>query len=110
MSDKVNGLLPCPFCGATPSIYSVGSDRVVLCYEESCPSNYKGALQDAVNAWNTRVINGHQVRFDCEEPGVISSDYCWVVVHGGYMYCGDTWQEVERLVRDEWQHDRHLAG
>ena len=64
-----------------------------------------------INAWNTRYIDGHRVLFQMEKPGVVAPVACWVVVHDGYMYgpCED-WRLVEKLVREEWKHDRNLVG
>lgn len=45
-----------------------------------------------------------------EKAGVISSDECWVIFHGCWMYTGDTLrQALWQMIRD-YRSDRHLVG
>lgn len=114
----MNNLLPCPFCGGEGELcyerHDI-DDWQVSCKEcgaVSCPVSMrfyetKGAIDD----WNTRIVNGHRVTFYWEKPGVISPTSVWLVSHKGYLYgpC-DKWEDVEKLVRDEWENDRNLVG
>ena len=117
--SSLSALLPCPFCGCNPCVaYEV---RAVAKWLIQCPlclassrstaANGGGVFVSAWDHWNTRYIDGHKVTFHYEEPGVIGEDSCWVVFSGGYMYgpCSK-WQDVERLIREEWEWDRNLVG
>ena len=111
-------LLPCPFCGsreigivhcekdccgAEPRLVECGCG-VDMCGDWSCD-------KDAIDSWNTRVVDGHVVTFFWERPGQIGPTETWVVCEEGYMYgpC-KTWQEVETIIREEWMQDRNLVG
>ncbi len=105
-------LLPCPFCGGEAHchgfVHTDGYLQCSRCYATVSDSDKRSCAA----AWNTRIVDGHKVVFIRERKlAPVDDDLVWLVVDNGYMYgpC-ETWQEVERLVRDEWQHDRHLAG
>lgn len=49
-------ILHCPWCGVIPEPCWLGSDRIVICNEEDCPSIVRGTLEQAIEAWNTRVV------------------------------------------------------
>lgn len=111
--SEVNNLLPCPFCGGT-------NLRLVLRHFQWCvdcvdcniqgPSCHMSNKDLCVQHWNTRSVGGNVVTFHWEKAGVISKNPCWVAMAGGYMYGAcDTWQEVEKVVRDEWKMDKNLA-
>lgn len=110
-------LLPCPFCGSQAEMFfqldDLGDWRVMCrwCGASSCPEGFRYDKKQAINDWNTRVVNGNKVTFTWEPPNVIAPVGVWVVLHEGYMYgpC-KKWQDVEKIVREEFKHDRHMVG
>lgn len=114
-------LLPCPFCGSTelngPHIIEYVGDYCspswwVDCENCPCSMHIMGTdVNVLADAWNTRVVGGNKVIFHWERPRVVAPTAAWIVLHSGYMYgpC-EQWEDVERIVREEWQHDRNLVG
>jgi hypothetical protein len=45
-----------------------------------------------------------------EKPGVISKDSCWICICEGYLYTGDTLEELISTLNSEWKLDKHIAG
>lgn len=117
MSKNPVMLLPCPFCGGVANeCYQrddLGDWKIECqgCGAVSCPDGMRYDRGLAVEDWNTRIVNSHRVTFSWEPPGVIGETSVWVVCSDGYMYgpC-DRWQDVEKIVREEWQHDRNMVG
>lgn len=111
MTKSSNGLLPCPCCGSVDlHVLRDGRHLVEIKCQCGVSVSHLDRWSKHITAWNTRVVDGHKVTFHYEQPGVISETEAWVVVDGCYMYCAETWQEVEHMIRNEWQHDRHLVG
>ena len=42
-------------------------------------------------------------------PGEISEAGCWVCVHTGYLYIGNTLEDLLVVIATEWKCDKHLA-
>ena len=113
-------LLPCPHCGCGGEVVceqehdhdgSTYTIRKIQCMECNACGNACSIMEWTIDAWNTRCINGHRVTFKWDDPGVVGPNGTWVVVDSGYMSgpCED-WQLVEKLIREEWKHDRNLVG
>lgn len=110
-------LLPCPFCGGEAGF--IESDSYGACHlgctVEECsgyswPSD-ESELRDRIDRWNTRCVDGHVVTFHREKASVIAPVAVWVVMAEGYMYGPwERWQNVEKDIRQEWKHDRHVVG
>lgn len=45
-----------------------------------------------------------------QKAGVISKNVCWCCIHEGYLYIGDTLEQLIVILNTEWEHDRHLVG
>lgn len=45
-----------------------------------------------------------------EKAGVISPEEVWVCVCEGYLYVGDTLEELIEILNTEWKQDKHLVG
>lgn len=107
-------LLPCPFCGGEAHVMKhVHMVQEFAAYCGACETvhGWHGTARDAVESWNTRCVDGHVVTFHCERASVIAPMKVWVVVAEGYMYGPwERWQNVEKDIRQEWKHDRHMVG
>ena len=44
-----------------------------------------------------------------EKAGVISAAPCWVIIDGGYLYCGSLLKVLFEYIF-EHNHDKHLVG
>ena len=44
------------------------------------------------------------------EPGLISKDVCWSIIHQGYLYIDDTLFKTIWQFLTEYKNDRHLVG
>jgi len=78
------------------------------CGAVSCPVSLRyHEREGAIDDWNTRIVNGNRVTF----YRAISPTIVWFVAHKEYVYgpC-DKWEDVEKLVREEWENDRHLVA
>jgi len=116
MADLFPALLPCPFCGNDDPRVAETPLRdnyrfVVRCDMCGAQSAARGNPGVVGEDWNVRYVGGHRVLFRREKPGVLAPTGVWVVEHAGYLYgpC-ERWQDVERIVREEWQHERNLVG
>ena len=45
-----------------------------------------------------------------EKAGVISKEPIWVCISEGYLYNGDTIEELIETLNNSWKNDRHLVG
>jgi len=45
-----------------------------------------------------------------EEAGVVSKKECWICISEGYLYTGNTLEELIEILNTEWRHDKHIAG
>jgi hypothetical protein len=114
MNFTYESVLPCPFCASEPKLI-IGTDQVrIACSSRNCPgcaATHYRLVDQAVNDWNTRYVDGHVVTFHWEKLGVIGESGVWVVCDSGYMYgpCR-YWQDVESQIRLDWQAEHHLVG
>jgi Lar family restriction alleviation protein len=113
-------LLPCPFCGGDaytkehaymPTTLQTNREYQAYCGHCEASRDWIDEEHQAIKAWNTRNIAGHVVTFYWEQAGVIAPVDVWLVVHGCYMYgpC-DKWQDVAKIVENEWEQDNNLVG
>ena len=45
-----------------------------------------------------------------EKAGIISPNSCWVCIHDGYMYIGNTLIELIAVLNTKWEDDQYLVG
>lgn len=57
-----------------------------------------------------RVRMSNQFRIFQEKAGVISDNPCWCCISEGYLYIGDTLEDLAHILNSEWKHDKHLVG
>lgn len=44
------------------------------------------------------------------KPGEIGPDKYWCCGHEGYLYIGDTLEDLITILNTEWEDDKHLVG
>lgn len=111
MTDDAK-LLPCPFCGSTPTISGI-SDTAIRCPNDQCiiyalpiPFNDFGHRAAAIAAWNRRAPSGAEsaeAEFCAEELGGGE----WAVFRRRQdgqlleqMVCGDQGEKWARIIAD----------
>ena len=52
----------------------------------------------------------YQINIYREPAGKISKDECYTAVESNYLYIADTLSELLKIISEEWQDDKHLAG
>lgn len=45
-----------------------------------------------------------------ELPGIISPDYCWVIIYSGYMHTNESLFRLLVEVITEFKSDKHIVG
>ena len=80
ISDSMEKMVECPFCGVKPEPLIDMFGWTVLCKENSCPCNPQtkvcfASLEEAISDWNTRVSNVPKVGGRCKECKHYDGDY-----------------------------------
>lgn len=78
---QLTGLLPCPWCGATPTVFDHSiegfkSEWSVYCKGEMCavaPSTTGEFKQHAISQWNNQTVARHRSISGCHHPGAHTS-------------------------------------
>ncbi|WP_168770728.1 Lar family restriction alleviation protein [Sphingomonas olei] len=106
MADTVSELLPCPFCGATPTGVQYGSYELCDGWNVSCtgakdcplfyatPYRVWDSMAEAITAWNTRASTHPAPAFPREEVAR-------TIYEGLYADKGGRWECVEPRHQDQ---------
>ncbi len=59
---------------------------------------------------NTKTTSEYTtMRIFKEDDRLFSKDDTWVCICEGYLYTGDTLDDLKNVLNTEWKHDKHLA-
>lgn len=73
-----------------------------------CSKNMKLIDYFEDGSWGMFFVPGCSIHH--QVPGVISENYCWVVMYPGYLHIKDSFLSVLWEVLTEYKHDKHLVG